>query len=278
MIRSGLRYLPFMIFFCSTATPSVGHCLDSFLTIEACDRNYSCNPHICYLGPEVYEVKRSRQGGTKQLGEIYGVRAGYDYIKRYSLYLGIEGSYGQGKIHGNNSGGTEIKSKFTDETIEGRIGYTIQQKRGNRFSITPFVGAGYIRETNQFVEPSPLKIKSEIGFKYGVAGFLSKVCFSNNVSAGLNFKIRYLIEARNWISNDPDHESSSMLIKEEYQYRLDLPFIYEYSERFRFAIVPFYEYRHYGRQANYPFDFLETRLKMYGATFKVMYSFGRIFK
>lgn len=39
------------------------------------------------------------------------------------------------------------------------------------------------------------------------------------------------------------------------------------------GLVPFYEYRFYGHRANFPFDFLETKLKLYGATLKLHYLF-----
>ena len=42
---------------------------------------------------------------------------------------------------------------------------------------------------------------------------------------------------------------------------------------FRIRSPPFYQYRHYGRHHNVPFDFPDTRIKVYGADFEYLLLF-----
>ena len=55
-------------------------------------------PNKFFLGPEIYYVRRERAGGTRQSGGIYGVKAGYERIKRKCFYLGAEVLYGTGHL------------------------------------------------------------------------------------------------------------------------------------------------------------------------------------
>jgi hypothetical protein len=231
----------------------------------------SVNAHQLYIGPEFYYIQRSRKGGTRQSGGLYAGKIGYDYIKRYRFYVGAEALYGQGTLEGHSGAGNKLKSFFTDMYAEGRVGYTLQQKEGYRFSLTPFIGGGYAEEKNNFIKPSPLTVHFRTYFTYAVGGFLSQMSWNRCFDIGVNFKVKYMIDARSKVSHDPEVENVKMLVKNEMHYRIELPLTYHYGECFWLSLVPFYEYRHYGNQPNYPFDFLETRLKLYGATLKLMY-------
>src|SRR5436190_24377747 len=80
------------------------------------------------IGPEFYHVKRTREGGTSQSGNLIGVRGSFERIGRYKWYIGIEGLYGQGIIKGHSGSGLKLRSRLTDRQIEGRFGYTFQGK------------------------------------------------------------------------------------------------------------------------------------------------------
>lgn len=232
--------------------------------------------HQFYIGPEIYHVHRNREGGTKQNGTIYGVRAGYDRIKRYHFYWGFDALYGKGTLDGKSGGGHKLKSTFSDLFAEGRFGYTFQQKCGYRFSLTPFGGFGYMNERNNFKHPSPIPAHFHIRSWYGVAGFLSQASLTNCFDIGINFKARFLYEPKCKVSHDPDSDDSTQLINEKIHYRVELPLTYHYPEccdRFLISLVPFYEFRQYGKRVNYPFDFFDTKLNIYGATLKLIYTF-----
>lgn len=229
--------------------------------------------HTLYVGPEVYHVERTREGGSRQSGTLVGGRMGYDYLRRYNVYFGWEGFYaGSSTLNGRSAAGNKIKSEFTDMGIEGRIGYTFEQKYGMQFSFTPFVGYGYGMEKNHFIHPSPLRIHFKIRYSYVPIGFLSKVSLSPYLDAGINFKVKYIVNAKNKVTHDPEFGSTTMLVKNETHYRVDIPFTYYNWCHWNVCVDPFYEYRIYGGQPNYPFDFLETKLNIYGVTLKLQYS------
>lgn len=224
-----------------------------------------------YAGPEIYYVQRKREGGSHQNGWVGGLRFGYDRIKRYKLYFGGDALFSWGRLEGKSGAGNSLKSNFMDASIEGRIGYTFQQKEGNQISFTPYLGGGYFVETNNFISPSLLKLHTQTRFSYACAGFLSSMNLTDEFNIGLNFKAKYMLDGKHYISHDPEHDPVDMPIKNEMQYRVELPIVYRWCGRYDFGLVPFYEYRHYGGQASYPFDFLDTKLNLYGATLKFIY-------
>lgn len=226
-----------------------------------------------FIAPEIYHVERTRHSGSNQPGWMGGGRIGYERIKRYGFYLGADGFYARGKLHGKTADKKHLRSHFTDSSIEGRWGYTFKQKCGYQFSLTPFIGGGYAIEKNNFLHPSPLRIHSKIKLSYTCAGFLSSMQWNPEWMFGINFKVKFMFDGRNHVSHDSDYDDAKMLIKNEQQYRLELPVTYQYCECYSLGVVPFYEFRHYGKQANYPFDFVETRLKIFGLMLRMNYSF-----
>lgn len=271
-----MRYRqPFLIMFyallfqCSSA-----YCLQSNWWRPSDTYCSKIKGHMPYIGTDIYYAQRTREGGTKQSGPMAGVRIGYDYIKRYRPYIGIEGVWAQGTLTGKSSDGNRVKNNFTDMYAEGRIGYTLQQKAGWRAFFTPFVGGGYLEEKSKFVSPTPLHIHATIKFGYITAGFLSGLTLTPRWDMGLFFKMRYMWEPKNYVTHDPDYDDSKMLIKNErLQYRVELPFIYKWNTRLLVTLGPFYEYRHYGHHVNFPFDFHETTMQMYGGTLRFIYNF-----
>lgn len=226
-----------------------------------------------FVGPEIYHVHRTREGGTSQKGPIFGVRVGYEHIKRFKFYWGADVLYGRGTIKGHSGSGFKLKSKFTDLMAEGRLGYTFQQKCGYQLAFTPYVGGGYAIEKNNFLEPSPLLVHFRINYWYIPFGFLSQMTIKQNLLyLGLNFKVRYVMDAKSRVSKDPEFGSTSGLIKERMQYRVEVPLTYGCHGQIDLSAVPFYEWRTYGKHAGFPFDFLETKLRIYGILLKFIYS------
>lgn len=244
-------------------------------------RTYSLNP---YIGPEIYYVKRMKEGGSTQGGTLYGVRLGYDRVRRYKFYWGIDALWAQGTLKGNRKRETlqgesfkeHLKSEFTDINVEARAGYTFQSKNWRCASFTPFAGLGYFWERNCYQHPSPLQVHFKNTFSYLTIGFLSQVFVTPSWSVGLNFKVRYLLEGEQKVEHDPEYGHLTQHYEEKPQYRTELPVTYFYCwecRRLAVSLVPFFEYRPYGHRANFPFDFLEIKLKLYGATLKFHYLF-----
>ncbi|MDP1880690.1 MAG: hypothetical protein Q8K60_07100 [Parachlamydiaceae bacterium] len=235
-------------------------------------KSYSISP---YLGPEIYYVHRTKEGGATQNGMMYGLRVGADRIARYKFYLGADLLWAQGNLKGSVDD-VHLESKLTDTNIEGRVGYTFQCKNWRCASFTPFVGIGYFWEKNHYHKPDDFKVHFENTFSYVPVGFLSQIFITPQCSLGLNFKVRILWNGKQKVSHDPEHSSIDQKYDQRPQYRIELPWTYFYCidcHSLAFTFEPFYEYRSYGHGVNYPFDFMETTFNISGATFKFLYLF-----
>lgn len=219
------------------------------------------------IGPEIYHVRRTREGGTSQKGTLAGVRGSLERIGRYKWYLGVEGLYARGTIRGHSGTDLKLKSKLTDAQIEGRAGYTFQGKCWLRPAFTPFIGYGYLEEENDFKSPSPLLVKFRNEAQYVSFGFLSTLTLSEDFTIGFNLKAKSLVDPVCHIKTDPVFGHLKMQFKDEILYRFELPIYYDFyrcCQVFELGLVPFYERRHYGGRENYPFDFLDTKLNIWG--------------
>lgn len=228
-----------------------------------------------YAGPEIYYVNRAKKKGGNQTGTIYGARLGFDQIRRYKLYWGADVLWAKGTLNGRTDE-SRIKSTLTDINVEGRFGYTFQSKSWRCASFTPFVGCGFFWENNFFQHPTPLPLHFKNRFSYVPFGFLSQIFINPNWSVGVNFKVRFLIDSSVHVSNDPDHDDVTQNYQELLQYRAEIPvtyFVCWKEQSLAVSLVPFYEYRPYGYRANFPFDYLETKFNIYGATIKFLYLF-----
>lgn len=246
--------------------------ISSFLSAKQWVQTYALE---AYAGPEIYYIRRAKEGGAQQSGTLYGVRIGYDHIHRDQFYWGIDALWAKGILEGENQG-KDLKSEFTDINVEARIGYTLQSKCWRCASFTPYIGGGYFWENNDYQRPSPLPVHFKNRFSYIPIGFLSRIFITPNWSIGANFKVRYLLEAEQYVTHDPEHENLKQNYEEKLQYRAEIPLVYFFcwgKHSLAVSLVPFYEYRSYGHRVNFPFDFLETKLKLYGATLKMLYLF-----
>lgn len=252
--------------------------LFSTSSIQAnCYENY-CDPltlpHKFYVAPEFSHVRRTREGGTKQEGTLYGIRAGYDRIKRYSLYWGLEGHWTQGTLNGHSGFGDGLRSTFTDSHVEGRLGFTLQTERWCRPSFTPYTGIGYFWEKNRYRSPSPAHLEFLTRAPYWILGFLSNMEVLPSLDIGFNAKACFMFNAKFDISRDREFGNHTLCIEDKVNYRLELPLTYRYcpsASSIEFAFVPFYEWRHYGRRISFPVAFLDTKLKVYGVDLQIIY-------
>ncbi len=244
----------------------------TILSAEQSIKTYSTAP---FIGPEIYEVIRTKEGGARQRGTLYGVRMGYDFIRRYTFYWGVDALWAKGELNGHLHD-AHLKSELTDANVESRVGYTLQSKCWRCASLTPYLGIGSFWEKNNYKHPSPMKLHFKNYFSYLPFGFLSQIFITPQFSIGINFKVRFIVEGKQYISHDPKYAKVSLCYEEKLQYRAELPMTYFYCWEMHslgVSLVPFYEYRRYGHRANYPFDFLETTFNLYGATLKFLYLF-----
>lgn len=227
------------------------------------------------IGPEIYYVDRTKKQGAKQKGTLYGFRATIEEVISSKYYWAVDFLWAKGELKGH-SDESILKSTMIDQNLEVRFGYTFTCQMFPSVFFTPFLGAGYFSEQNDYKSPSPLKVHFKNTFGYIPLGFLFRYFFNPCLSAGCNFKARYLFQSSNKVSRDPDYGVLFQHYKEEWQYRLELPVSYSFflgCQPFSLIISPFYEYRSYGYQVNFPFDFIETKFNLYGATFKLVYAF-----
>jgi hypothetical protein len=223
------------------------------------------------VGPEIYYLERKKEGGSKQHGMMYGVRGSYDRLKRYKWYIGGEALYAEGRLRGHTKS-AKLKSTMVQESAEGRFGYTFQAKNSWKPSFTPYIGYGYYRESNHFHSPSPLKVKLINDYSYFGYGFLSSAAVCLNITVGFNAKFRSMYDARCHVKKDSEAENKKMLIKDKLQYRLELPLYYDFcfcNLNAEIGLVPFFESQHYGGRENYPNDFFDTKLWLYGANLQL---------
>lgn len=228
------------------------------------------------VGPESYWVVRTKGGGTRQTGVLWGGRATYERLKRYGWYIGADILYASGTLDGKSGNDNKIRSRLTDTNVESRFGYTLQHKSNCGFSLTPFFGIGYFRETNNFSHPTPIPVHFRNTFSYIPIGFLSHMYVTPQFGMGLNFKVRYLYRHKVKATRDPEHDSLHLHYQEKLQYRIELPFTYDKcicNRLWRINLVPFYEYRNYGQMPTYPFDFIKTKFQIYGAYLQLTFLF-----
>lgn len=229
-----------------------------------------CMHHRAVLGPEVYHMTRIRDGSTRQKGTLYGISLLYERIRHCGIYWGVEGNYARGDLRGHSAGGSSLKSHKRDADIEGMLGlnYQLSFWEDRCLSITPIFGAGYFNGKNVFVAPSPLELTYTTKFSYYLYGGIITFHWDENISAGVRFKIKTMIEGKCYVSDDPEVEDFSMVIENERQYDVEIPL--QLTHRWQgihchWLVAPFYRYRHYGDRENFPYDFYDTKFIMYGA-------------
>jgi hypothetical protein len=227
-------------------------------------------PHRLFIGPEVYFTKRDKEGGSKQDGWMYGGEVRYERRPYGGFYWCLEGYLATGEINGKTASDRKLKSDLTDREIEGLLGYSFCLKSLKRLTIIPFGGYGYFDCKNDFKKPSPITCKYCDHFQYAVAGleasFFPKTC----LECGVKLKIEFMMEGKSEVRNDPEFDQVTLLIENENQWVIELPFRY-YScwknKKIAAIFSPFYRCRHFGGRMNWPFDYIDTKFHNYGASF-----------
>jgi len=217
------------------------------------------------IGPDIYYLTRDRDGGAKQTGIMYGGEGDYERVKPWGFYWALNGLYARGTLTGHSRTG-KTESRLTDAQVEARLGYTLCWP----FLLTPFVGYGYFSEINDFCDPSPIAVRFHNHFQYPLLGFRSEWAWGPYFRLGCLARVSYMVDGASEVTNDPSFDDLTLIMGPRWQYRIDLPVSLCFCNSrnaFEAAIAPFYWLRQYGGRENYPFDFIATKMRSYGARF-----------
>ena len=95
------------------------------LPFSICSAQYCFDNSIHRLdvGPEIYYLKRKKEGGSYQSGVLYGGRATFERNKVPGIYYALDAYAAYGRINGKTSSGKKLKSKILDSEFQGFLGY-----------------------------------------------------------------------------------------------------------------------------------------------------------
>ena len=233
-------------------------------------------PATVFIGPEIYYLRRTREGGSWQSGWLFGGRALYERRIPFGFYWAVDGYFAKGDITGKSSSGNKLKSNFTEVEIEGRLGFSLCFRICPKFSFTPYGGYGGFYCKNDFIHPSPLTCTFRDSFKYALGGIITSMRINDCLEASIDFKAKYMLEGQSDISHDPQNGHLSLKMNNEVQYELAIPINYTRCWRGRLlkiTVAPFYRFRHFGGMLNFPYDFIDTKFRSYGGRVLIYLSY-----
>lgn len=218
------------------------------------------------VGPEICYFQRDKEGGTWQSGRLDGIRLRLERMAPFRFYIGFDSFFGEGELKGKSASGRPLVSNLGDCIFEGRLGYTIPNRRSY---IIPYVGYGYFQEKNTFRPPSRLPCTYNDTFNYTLIGFLTSLNFTPLLSMGINFETKFMINGTSKVTDDPIFDDVTLKMNNELQARVEIPVIYNLGQCFDAQVVPFYEFRHFGGREDFPFDFIDTKFHLIGLRFAI---------
>ncbi len=230
-------------------------------------------PFQVAIGPEIYYLHRSVEGGSVQNGTMVGPSFKFERFRRCALFWSAQYTAAWGKLIGNNGSGSSLRSTMCEQQAEGRLGYNYQWKTGYKPYILPFIGYGYLRQANEFQEPAVTLVDY---FPYSSFGLQLGMNLSCYTSIGLLVKGDWMLEGNSFIeiSGNPDRIERNM--EEKWQYTVELPLTHRKSlgrRCFYWVFTPFVRLRHLGGLPGFPANFPDTRYSNYGARFMLAYDF-----
>ena len=99
-------------------------------------------PYRLSVGPEVYHLLRTKEGGSHQEGVLGGVQACVERWRPNGVYWGLEGyCANRVELHGHTASGREIVSRLTEKRLRGGW-VTIFSANFTRFQLVPFLAEG----------------------------------------------------------------------------------------------------------------------------------------
>jgi hypothetical protein len=225
-------------------------------------------------GPLLEHLKRIRDGGSRQSGDLYGFECLVARRPLRGIYFCCLYRYEEGYLYGQTGFGDALISKKTDQAFEGALGYTLPVK--NTLTCTPFVGKGRIFAKNSFEIPSPIEACFDVRYNYWAGGFRADWKMNAEFSLGFLAKGIFSEGATCKVVDPEEEESKSLIVEDELSWEIELPLVHcskKLDGRLRVGLTPFYRYRHWGGHENYPYNFFDTKFYILGATLSCSYHF-----
>lgn len=250
--------------------------LSTLSQLDAFCLAHSLGPHTFYVGPEFAHYQRKREGGSKQSGHLVGGHFRYDRISPCSFYWALDAHYDTGWASGKTASGSKIKSTLNEYEFEGRLGYSFFKPTISNLLIIPYATYSYFYGLNEFHKPSPVRCKLHDHLNLAGGGLWVSFCLTDCCRVGIDFTGKYIVSGKNRITDDPDYDDVKLAIESKWQYEIEVPIEFSIpccDRCLEFRFVPFYSFRHLGGKPNYPFDYIETKYKIYGAQFMLFLGF-----
>lgn len=151
-------------------------------------------------------------------GPVAGAEIDYEYKKFRALYIGLYGSWVQGKITKDHF----PSLKVNDVEAEGKFGYNYMGMQGRKVVVTPYFGVGYNYTSQEREAPH------EVTFKYNSiylpTGFILDYHWTSWFMVSFNFKWMPQVYSKLKISSLPGKEFD--LKKQSGQFLVELPLMF----------------------------------------------------
>lgn len=223
-------------------------------------------PHRLSLFAEGGRLHRKRSGGTHQKGTLLGYGCEYERLKKSGFYLFGRAAFDEGTLRGSTGSGFKIKSRYDSQECFGRAGWAFCFCED--WTVAPFLGGGYYRSENRFVDPSPIPVKMRIHFPYAMGGAAVEWRRSEEWVYTFSLQGKKPFDPECVIEDDPDFFDIHQMIKSALQWDAEAGFRKKYPMQcgFEGALEGqfFYRLSRYGKKENYPFDFTETKQRFIG--------------
>ena len=222
-------------------------------------------------------MKRKSHGGSWQKGTLYGLRGGYQRRKCWGIYWAADALYSFGDLSGRTRSGKPLESHMYETQLEGRAGYSLGYRGGYCCpTVTPYVGYGYLHSINKFHHPTAITCHFRNRVEYFAAGFLSRISLGECLRIGVDGKVKWMVEGKRKIANDPFIDDFYMQMENEIHYEINVPVAFctcWWGQPVEINFTPFYRLRHYGGKENFPFDLADTRFYLWGGRIVAEISF-----
>lgn len=223
----------------------------------------------------IFGKAKMKQGTCKKDGWLYGVRGNYDLYFNNLFYVGAESGYKWGDLSGkacpeNPELEGKVKSQYSDFWVEGRIGGKLS---GPVAYLTPYFVVGYEKEHDDYIAPSPIELDYKLNYGYLGCGALSAYYLNPCMTLGLNFKMKWMFNAKHKVGGSPYIEDKGISCAGCYSYNIELPFTYFLTPCMKFAVIPFYEFKNYDKHKFELEGKEKNSLRMYGALIQLGYNF-----
>lgn len=227
-------------------------------------------PHAIAVGPDVYHLDRTREGGTHQDGWLGGARLGYVRLRPNGIYAAADVRYAIGSLDGKSSSGAALESTVQEFEAEGDLGWTLGFcPCGSQFLFTPYLGYGYFWSTNDFKYPSPSTAKFRDTYGFTAVGIASLVEICDGWAVGANFKARWMsADAEQRITDGSAENDVTLTITPRWLYSLEIPITYCFEECgccWFASFIPYWQQRDYGGTEGVDGDFIDTHYELFGA-------------